>query len=94
MTRKRVIAILQWCGGILMAAAFGIQAYPFLIFGFYPYSIPFILAYLVLALVFPILYLILKKRILKRISFGLFFLPPLILLLIAIGFATGRLRFG
>lgn len=84
--------ILCWGGGILMAAGFGIYAYAFLIYGFYPYSIPFILAYLVLAPLFPVLYLIFKKRILKKISFGLFFLPPLIFLLFYIALATGKIH--
>jgi hypothetical protein len=84
--------ILHWIFGFSIAIAFGIQAFIPLLYILYPYSVSIMFTYIILALLFPVLYLIFKKRVLKGISFGLFFLPVLLFLLLCIALETGYIR--
>lgn len=86
--KSKIIKITLWCIGILAAVVFSVWEFiPFMV-ALYPISFGLSPAYVVLAVLFPILHFKTKKKIFQTISFVLFALPLIvfIVLLIAIHF--------
>lgn len=86
--RKR-LSCLSWVVGILFALSCLVFGIPLWLFVFYPYNIVLAIVYLALAVLFPILYYKLKKKVYKIISFGLFCVPACVLIIIFIAMKAG-----
>ena len=85
--------ILSWVIGILFALICFLIVFPVILFVFYPYSTVFIPLYLVLVVLFPVLYFIIRKNVYKKISFTLFFVPACLLIILLILIEVGWIIF-
>lgn len=93
MLKKTIRAVLLWCGAYLLAAACFLWVFPILLFIFYPFSMPFLLLYLLVTAVASIVYFVTKKRPARIIRKCHLALPALAMILTMIAIATGWIRF-
>ena len=82
-----------WCIGLLVAVICFLIVFPTLLFKFYPYSYISIILYLIITILFTILHLIFRKNIFEIISFSLFSIPVLALIIVLISIQAGWLPY-
>lgn len=80
--KSKLIKVILWCIGFLAAVVFSVWGFIPFIVALYPFSLGLFPAYVIVAILFPILYLKTKKKIFQTISFVLFALPLLVLIVI------------
>ena len=76
---------LMWCAGISVA----LICLPTLLFKFYPYSIVLTIVYGAVTVLFTLLYFRLRKNLYKIISFMLYSVPVVTLIVVLISIQIG-----
>lgn len=92
MSKEKIRTILVWGIGIAVAIAGIINVFGAFLWLYYPFSPAMLIAYFVLAVLFPILYFKCKKRAYAIVSFVLFLVPFLMLGYIGIGIKVGWIQ--
>mgnify|MGYP004508748229 FL=1 len=82
-------SFLIWCAGISVALICLVIVLPTLLFKFYPYSIVLTMVYGAVTVLFTLLYFRLRKNLYKIISFMLYSVPVVTLIVVLISIQIG-----